>query len=71
MIDEYVCFYLDWIKIIRGTLLTKRSLRGYWEHQQKSSSYGWAGYAFESICYNHIAQISQKLNLSPTAIPDT
>jgi uncharacterized protein len=31
----------------------------------------WIGYAFEALCYKHIAQISKSLNLSPTAIPYT
>ncbi len=71
-IDEYTLFYLDWIEPIKSTLLTKGSMKGYWEKQQSSPAwYSWSGYAFESVCYKHLSQISRALNMSPTAIPNT
>lgn len=46
--------------------------KGYWEKMMHSHSWNiWAGYAFEAICYKHLKQISQALELSPTAIPST
>src|SRR5262245_25027994 len=37
---------------------------------QSASWHSWSGYAFESICYRHLNQISITLGLSPTAIPN-
>jgi len=71
-IDEYTLFYLDWIDPIKATLLTKGLMKGYWEKQQSSASWNsWSGYAFESVCYKHLPQISKALNISPTAVPNT
>lgn len=71
-IDEYILFYFYWIEPIRDTLLKKGLSKGYWDKIQTSSAWhSWAGYSFESICYEHLPQIKKKLNLSPTAIPST
>lgn len=72
LIDEYSLFYLYWIEPIKASL-QKQSLReGYWEKLTKSSSwYSWAGYTFEAMCYKHLKEISQTLDLSPTAIQNT
>lgn len=71
-IDEYTLFYLYWIEPIKEALIMRSMKRGYWEQQQNSSKWhAWSGYAFEAICYKHLAQISEALKLSPTAIPYT
>lgn len=70
IIDEYTLFYLDWIEPIKETLLSRVS--GYWEKQQTSPAWNsWAGYAFESVCYKHISQISHALHMSSSALPNT
>lgn len=70
--DEYSLFYFDWIEPIKNTLLTRGLQKGYWGKIQKTPAWhNWAGYAFEAICYKHLAQISKALSLSPTAIPNT
>lgn len=72
VIDEYTLFFLDWIEPIKSTLLTKGPMKGYWEKQQGSPSWNsWSGYAFESVCYKHLSQISQSLKMSPRSIPNT
>ncbi|RZI45312.1 AAA family ATPase [Candidatus Finniella inopinata] len=72
LIDEYTLFYLDWIEPINTTLLTKGHMKGYWEKQYNSAAWNsWSGYAFESVCYKHLPQISQALNMSPTSVPNT
>lgn len=72
VIDEYTLFYLYWIEPIKDTLQEKGLIKGYWEKIQDSPSwYSWSGYAFESICYKHLSQISYALQLNPTAIPGT
>ena len=71
VIDEFTIFYFKWIEPIRQTLLEKEIRKGYWEKMMQSASWhSWSGYAFESICYRHLNQISIALGLSPTAIPN-
>jgi hypothetical protein len=72
IIDEYTLFYLQWIEPVKETLLKQNLRPGYWEKQHDSAAwYCWAGLVFESICYKHLGQIGNALQLSPTAIPDT
>jgi uncharacterized protein len=72
IIDEYSHFYFRWIEPIRKTLLKTGLRKGYLDKIQISPAWkNWGGYAFESICYKHLMQIGEALNLSPTAIPNT
>jgi hypothetical protein len=72
VIDEYSLFYFNWIEPVKETLLIKNLREGYWQKIQKTPAwYNWAGYAFEAICYKHLAQISKALSLSPTSLPTT
>lgn len=70
LIDNYSLFYLYWIEPIRESLIKKSLLKGYWDKiKTKASWHSWAGLAFETICYEHLPQITRSLGLSPTAIP--
>jgi len=70
LIDEYSLFYFKWLEPIKDSLLEKGMRAGYWENLQNTPAWNsWVGYAFESLCYKHIPQISHGLRLSPTAIP--
>jgi len=72
LIDEYTHFYLSWIEPIKNTLLNESMDPGYWEHLHGTPAWNaWAGYSFESICYQHLSEIRKALGLNPTAIPDT
>jgi len=72
LVDEYTLFYLDWIEPIRETLKTKSLIKGYWEQISQTPRWrSWSGYAFESVCYKHIPQISKTLKIPPTSLPDT
>lgn len=72
IIDEYTLFYLKWIEPIKKTLLKKTLPSKYWEKQNNTSSWNsWSGLAFESICYKHVTQISEALNLNASATPST
>ncbi len=69
LIDEYTLFYLEWIEPIRNTLQKNSLEAGYWEGKCNSGKWNnWAGYAFEAICYKHLSQIRNKLQISPSAI---
>jgi AAA+ ATPase superfamily predicted ATPase len=72
LIDEYTYFYLSWIEPIKNTLLNESMDPGYWEHLRGTPAWNaWAGYTFESVCYQHLSEIRKALGLNPTAIPDT
>lgn len=72
VIDEYSLFYFNWIEPVKETLLGKGLRKGYWQSIQKSPAwYSWSGCAFEAICYKHLTQIGEALNMAPTAIPAT
>jgi len=72
VIDQYSLFYFYWIEPVKHSLLKKSLLTGYWDKLQSKPGWNsWAGLSFESICYEHLAQITKALNLSPTAIPTT
>ena len=63
LIDEYSAFYLKWHKEIKNSRLPVNP--NYWTILQNSSAWrAWSGYAFESICQNHIQQIAKALGIS-------
>ena len=72
VIDQYTLFYFHWILPVKESLVMRGLGKGYWDKSKSKPSWiAWSGLAFESICYEHIAQISQHLGLSPTALPGT
>lgn len=72
IIDEFTLFYLRWIEPIKQTLFADGVNSHYWENEMKTQSWTtWTGYAFESICYKHLWQISNGLKINPTSIPNT
>ena len=61
--DEYSLFYLDWIDDAKHRILQNDD-PNYWIKQQASSSWeSWAGFAFESICLKHVANIKEALKI--------
>ena len=72
VIDEYTLFYLEWIRPVKDTLIHGASTLGYWDSQKNTARwYAWAGLAFEAICYKHLSQIRNALNLDVSALPNT
>ena len=72
VIDKYSLFYFYWIEPVKNSLLKKSLITGYWDKLKTKPAWNtWAGLAFESICYEHLPQITKALNLSPTSIPST
>ncbi|MGL5263000.1 MAG: AAA family ATPase [Candidatus Rhabdochlamydia sp.] len=70
--DEYSLFYLYWIESNLKTITKKAINQGFWLSQSSRSAWkGWAGLAFESVCYKHIDQIRHALNLDPGSIVGT
>jgi len=64
--DEYSLFYLRWIEPNLKTIGKKAVNEGFWISQSNQPAWKiWAGYAFESICYKHIDQIRNALNIDP------
>ena len=63
LVDEYSLFYLNWIDEVKHLIL-QNSDPNYWMKQQASPSWqAWAGYAFESMCLKHSAQIKDALKI--------
>ncbi len=72
VVDEFTLFYLKWIEPIKKTLFAKGVTPHYWEREMTSQSWAsWSGYAFEAICYKHLSEISNSLQIDPTSIPNT
>lgn len=72
VIDEYAIFYLAWIEPIKSSLQSNALAQGYWQAMTNQAAWHtWAGYAFESVCYKHLAQIRQSLAIEPTAIANS
>lgn len=70
--DEYSLFYLHWIEPNLKRINKKDKNQGFWlALSQRSSWKSWEGYAFESVCYKHIAQIRKALNIDPGATAGT
>lgn len=61
LIDEYCLFYLTWIYPIWRQIENEVE-SDYWVSKKNTPAwYNWSGYAFESICLKHIAQIRKAL----------
>jgi len=70
--DEYSLFYLNWIEPNLKSISKKATNQGFWLSQASRPAWkGWAGLAFESVCYKHIDQIRQALKLDPGSIAAT
>lgn len=67
VIDEYTLFYLKWLDPLfrLGTFFGED---GYWQKTWNTPErMTWAGYAFESICFKHIKQITKALRIKSHA----
>ncbi len=70
--DEYSLFYLRWIAPNLKSITKKAMNRGFWVSQASRPAWKcWAGLSFESVCYKHIDQIRQALNIDPGSIAGT
>lgn len=70
--DEYTLFYFNWIEPIKNMLNNKHLGKNYWEKRKATPQWrSWSGYAFESICHKHSAQISDALGISATSVPSS
>jgi hypothetical protein len=59
LIDEYSYFYIAWMETMKGDILLGND-KNYWLKMQNDPRWkAWSGYAFESICFKHIAQIKK------------
>lgn len=59
LIDPFCIFYLHFI------MNQKKVNEKYWQQNITSSPVSiWRGFAFENVCFNHIAQIKQSLGIS-------
>lgn len=64
LIDEYSYFYLTWIERVKSSVIMG-SDHDYWLKMHNNQKWTtWSGYAFESICFKHIAQIKKALGIA-------
>lgn len=58
LVDPFCAFYIKFVK-------NKNKLNEtFWQHNQVAQSVvSWRGFAFESVCFNHISQIKQALEI--------
>jgi uncharacterized protein len=62
--DEYCYFYLKWVEPVKQQLKSDTEAV-YWRSCLGTPRYhGWLGYAFENICYKHLAEIRKKLGIT-------
>lgn len=67
VIDEFSLFHLRWIEPFLASGMMNAEL-GYWQNMIKTPAVSaWAGFAFETICLKHIAQIRKALGLEKVA----
>jgi AAA+ ATPase superfamily predicted ATPase len=65
VIDEFILFYLYWIEPNITTIKRLGKISGYWHAKVNSPLWAnWAGYAFEAICYKHITNIREALQIN-------
>lgn len=64
LIDEYSLFYLHWMEPRRSEILHGQATDIWTKIQVTQSWKIWAGYAFENICFKHIAQVKKALGLA-------
>jgi AAA+ ATPase superfamily predicted ATPase len=64
VIDEFSLFYLTWVEAEKNTLIKLESKSNFWSEKHKTPAWNtWSGYAFEAVCYKHLEQIRQTLNI--------
>jgi hypothetical protein len=70
VIDEYALFYFNWIAPPSSAIKNLAKPSGFWLEKTKEGAFqAWKGYAFESVCYQHLPQIMTKLNLKASSVP--
>ncbi len=68
ILDEYCLFYLQWIEPEKRNIELEIEGNNFWLDIVNSPYYlAWRGYAFESVCYKHVANIKKSLDINGTA----
>lgn len=64
LVDEYSYFYISWIEPVKSSIALGND-QDYWLKMNSDPQWKtWSGYAFESICFKHVAQIKKKLGIA-------
>jgi hypothetical protein len=68
ILDEYSLFYLQWIEPEKQNIELEIEDNNFWLATIKSPQHqSWRGYAFESVCYKHVANIKKTLGIRVSA----
>lgn len=63
LVDEYSYFYISWMQSVKGSIILGND-KDYWLKMHNDPRWKtWSGYAFEGICFKHVAQIKKKLGI--------
>jgi len=64
LIDEFSYFYISWMEPVKGSIILGNDT-DYWLKMSSDPRWKtWSGYAFESVCFKHVAQIKKKLGIA-------
>ena len=64
LVDEYSYFYISWMEPVKGSIILGND-KDYWLKMNSDARWKiWSEYAFESVCFKHIAQIKKQLGIS-------
>lgn len=64
IVDEFCYFCIKWMEPEKSTLLALDHDHHYWNEKIKTPGYhAWSGYAFEILCYKHIAAIKKHFHV--------
>ncbi|MGH7250153.1 MAG: AAA family ATPase, partial [Minisyncoccia bacterium] len=68
IIDEFTIFYMQWMGVRRSSLKKRDQTPGQWLSISQSPAWkSWSGYAFEAVCFKHLAQIRHALGIAVDA----
>ena len=69
VIDQYSLFYLKWVAPLRRSIQEKSLVKQSHHLPQRTPAwYNWLGYAFETVCYQHLPLVRSALAISPDAL---
>ncbi len=64
VIDEFSLFYLTWVSSEKTSLLKMERNSNFWKVKYGMPEWhSWSGYAFEAVCYKHIDEIRNALDV--------
>ena len=67
LMDEYCSFYLKWVLPYKKSISKSKNFH---DMSKEPGWNTWLGYSFEILCYRHLSEIQDQLDIKATAIPN-